>query len=154
MSVLRFVKRSRIPASAEAVFAWHEAPGAFQRLTPSGEKVRVLRHVGGIRDGAEVYLLVGPMPFALRWDLTHCDYQPGRSFTDRQVQGPFRSWRHVHRMIPDGGQACILEDWIEFELPLGWFGRLIGGPIMNKMLDRLFTYRHHVTQQAFEQKTP
>jgi ligand-binding SRPBCC domain-containing protein len=67
--------------------------------------VRVVTHEGGIRDGAQVPLRVGPKPFALRWDLEHRDYQPGRSFTDLQLAGPFRYWKHVHRMVPLGPQA-------------------------------------------------
>jgi len=67
--------------------------GAFERLTPPGERVRVVTHEGRIRDGAQVSLRVGPKPFALRWDLEHRDYQPGRSFTDLQLAGPFRRSR-------------------------------------------------------------
>ena len=145
-----FVATTRIPASAEAVFDWHEAPGAFGHLTPSWERVRVLRHEGGIRDGARVSLLVGPAPFSLRWDLEHREYQHGRSFTDLQRRGPFRYWKHVHRMIPQGPHACVLEDTIEYELPLGVFGRLLGGPFMKRKLKRLFAYRHAVTLRAFE----
>ncbi len=144
-----YTKRSALPASAGAVFAWHEASGAFKKLTPPWEKVRVLRHTGGIRDGAEVILLVGPMPLCLRWDLTHVDYQAGRSFTDQQVNGPFKSWKHVHRMIPDGDQACVLEDHIEYELPMGWVGAMLGGWLMRRKLERLFRFRHAVTRQAF-----
>lgn len=150
MPRLSFVATSRIPASAEQVFDWHEAPGAFERLTPPWERVRVLQHEGGIRDGARVSLLVGPRPFSLRWDLEHRDYQYGRSFTDQQRRGPFRYWRHVHRMIPDGPHACVLEDAIEYELPLGMLGRLIGEPIMRRKLTRLFAFRHEVTRRAFE----
>ena len=150
MNRITFVAATRIPASAEDVFDWHEAPGAFERLTPSWERVRVLRHEGGIRDGARVSLLVGPAPFSLRWDLEHRDYQHGHSFTDLQLRGPFRYWRHVHRMIPQGPQACLLEDTIEYELPLGALGRLVGGPLVRRKLTRLFAYRHDVTRRAFE----
>jgi ligand-binding SRPBCC domain-containing protein len=143
-----FVAATRIPASAEAVFDWHEAPGALARLTPSWERLRVLRH-GGIRDGARVSLLVGPAPFGLRWELEHRDYQPGRSFTDLQRRGPFRYWKHVHRMIPDGPDACVLEDTIEYELPFGALGRLAGGWFVRRKLERLFAYRHDVTRRAF-----
>jgi ligand-binding SRPBCC domain-containing protein len=149
MNRLTFVATSRIPASAEAVFDWHEAPGAFEQLTPSWERVRVLRHEGGIRDGARVSLLVGPAPFSMRWDLEHRDYQYGRSFTDLQRSGPFRYWRHVHRMIPQGPDACVLEDTIEYELPLGGLGRLFGRPFVQRKLKRLFAYRHAVTRRAF-----
>ena len=145
-----FVATSRIPASAEAVFEWHDAPGAFEQLTPSWERVRVLRHEGGIRDGARVSLLVGPAPFSVRWDLEHRDYQHGRSFTDLQRRGPFRYWRHLHRMIPQGPDACVLEDTIEYELPLGGLGRLFGRPFVQRKLKRLFAYRHAVTRRAFE----
>ena len=85
---ITFVATVRIPASAEAVFDWHEAAGAFERLTPSWERVRVLHHEGGIRDGARVSLLVGPWPVSQRWELEHRDYQHGRSFTDVQRSGP------------------------------------------------------------------
>jgi uncharacterized protein len=149
MNRITFVAASRIPASAQEVFDWHEAPGAFERLTPPWERVRVLRHEGGIRDGAQVSLRVGPAPFSLRWDLEHRDYQHGSSFTDVQVRGPFRSWRHVHKMIPEGPHACLLEDSIEFELPFGVLGKLLGGPIARRKLARLFEYRHAVTLQAF-----
>ena len=153
MRPLRFVQRTRIPAPAEAVFDWHEAPGAFEKLTPPWERVRVLRHVGGIRDGAQVHLLLGPMPFALRWDLTHCNYQYGRSFTDRQVKGPFKSWQHTHRMIPDGEDACMLEDEIVYALPLGIIGRWLGGPLVKRKLAKLFAFRHEVTAKAFASAT-
>ena len=152
MHRLTFVATSRMPASAEAVFDWHEAPGAFEQLTPSWERVRVLRHDGGIRDGARVSLLVGPAPFSVRWDLEHRDYQHGRSFTDLQRRGPFRYWKHVHRMIPQGPDACVLEDTIEYELPFGGLGRLFGRPFVQRKLKRLFAYRHVVTRRAFERR--
>ncbi len=144
-----FIKRSRIEASAKEVFDWHEAPGAFERLTPPWEKVRVLYHEGGIRDGAEVRLLVGPMPFALRWDLMHCDYRAGESFTDCQLKGPFKHWTHQHQMIPDGPAACILEDRIEYAVPGGPIVEALADIILKRKLARLFQYRHDVTREAF-----
>lgn len=148
-SLLRFKKCSPIAASAQALFDWHETPGALSRLTPPGDPVTLIEHVGGIRDGARVVLRVGRWPFRFRWELTHTDYQPGVSFTDRQVRGPFRSWTHVHRMIPNGDSASILDDQIDYELPLGALGRLLGGRIMHSKLEKLFAHRHAVTQAAF-----
>lgn len=149
MHRMTFVAATPIAASADAVFEWHEAPGAFERLTPPWERVRVQSHEGGIRDGARVSLLVGPAPFSMRWDLEHRDYQHGRSFTDVQRRGPFVFWKHVHRMIPQGPNACVLEDTIEYELPMGALGRLFGGPLVRRKLRRLFAYRHAVTRRAF-----
>jgi ligand-binding SRPBCC domain-containing protein len=150
---ITFTATTPIPASAEAVFDWHEAPGAFDRLTPPSEPVRVLSHVGGIRDGARVSLKVGPGPFALTWNLEHREYQRGRSFSDVQVSGPFRYWRHVHRMIPVGPAECLLEDTIEYELPFGALGAIIGRLFMQRKLKRLFEFRHGVTLRAFADRT-
>ncbi len=149
MQRITFVATSRIPASAEAVFDWHEAPGAFERLTPPWKRVRVVQHEGGIRDGARVSLRVGLRPFSLRWDLEHRDYQHGRSFSDMQLAGPFRYWKHVHRMVPHGPQDSVLEDAIEYELPFGTIGWLVGRLVVQRKLKRLFAYRHAITLQAF-----
>jgi len=133
-----FAASKLIPASADAVFNWHESPGAFERLTPPLEPVQVLRIEGGIKDGTRVSLLVRPWPFSLEWELEHRDYRPGRSFTDQQVRGPFRFWRHQHRMVPQGPEGCLLEDTIEYELPLGLIRRLVGKPFMQRRLRRAF----------------
>lgn len=51
MTLQRFIFRSPMPASAEAVLEWHGRPGAFERLSPPWESVRVLERNGGIEDG-------------------------------------------------------------------------------------------------------
>ena len=45
-----FLKRTRIPASAEAVYAWHTEPGALERLTPPWERAQVIEPTGGIEE--------------------------------------------------------------------------------------------------------
>lgn len=140
-----FVKKSPMPASTQALFDWHERPGAFQRLTPPWERVTVLEHTGGIRDGAQVELkinLAGPL--AQRWRLVHRDYVYGEQFKDVQQAGMFAAYAHTHRMHANGQQS-VLEDRIEYELPLGRLGHIFGGWFVRRKFERLFTYRHAVT---------
>ncbi|MGC9329971.1 MAG: TIGR01777 family oxidoreductase, partial [Candidatus Hinthialibacter sp.] len=66
-----FVYRSRLPFSAETVFAWHERPGAFERLTPPWERVHIVSRSGGIRDGGRVSLRVKMGPFWRNWNIEH-----------------------------------------------------------------------------------
>ncbi len=141
-----FVRRSRIDAPAEDLFAWHERPGAFERLTPPWERVRVVERSGGIRDGDRVVLEVPAGPFRARWSIQHRGYESGRSFEDVQTSGPFRHWRHVHRFIPDGPGASFLEDEIEYALPLGMLSEPLAGSIVEGRLARLFAYRHRTTR--------
>ena len=142
-----FTKRSRIEASAREVFDWHARPGAFERLTPPWERVEIEERRGGIEDGARLVMRLGRAPLQLRWVAEHRDYIDGRQFRDVQTSGPFKRWEHTHRFEPDGDSACILEDHIAYELPMGPLGELFGGQLTRTRLARMFRYRHTVTAQ-------
>lgn len=139
-----FKRQVELPVSAEAAFAWHERPGAFERLAPPWQSVRVIDRRGGIR-GGRVVLEVGMGPLRSRWVLEHRDFIEAVQFKDVQVKGPFRRWEHTHRITAKGAEGSMLEDEIEFELPLGRVGKLLAGSIMETELDRLFAYRHRQT---------
>ncbi len=85
-----------LPVGAEEAFAWHERPGALERLIPPWERVEVLERSGGITDGARVVVRLHEGPVAIRWVARHRDYQAGRRFVDDQVEGPFARWVHTH----------------------------------------------------------
>lgn len=145
MKTETFIRRSRISATAEDVYAWHASPGALERLTPPWERVKVLENTGGIERGARVVLQVGRWPLRSRWVAEHQDFQRGRYFSDVQVSGPFAYWKHVHSFEPDGPAASFLEDRVEYALPLGALGRWFAGWYVRRKLEKLFEYRHAVT---------
>lgn len=146
-----FTKRSTIATSPEALFAWHERPGAFARLNPPFEPVTVRRATGGIRDGAQVELGVPVGPGPLRrvtfpWRLEHRDYVAGKQFRDVQTSGPFAAWCHTHSIGPSSDGSAILDDTIEYRLPLEPFSGILAGRLVDRKLARLFTYRHTITR--------
>lgn len=143
-----FEKSVRIPASADRVFAWHEAPGALEKLIPPGDPVHVIEHTGGIRDGARVVLRMGYGPLALKWIAIHQGYAEGRQFQDRQQSGPFRFWLHTHTFDADGPNASVLHDHVEFELLFSPASE-IAMPFVKRKLESAFAYRHKMTLDAF-----
>jgi ligand-binding SRPBCC domain-containing protein len=143
-----FAACSRIEAPAEKVFRFHEMPGALERLTPPWEPVEMIERPADIKDGARAVLRVGRWPVKVRWELEHRGYAAGREFSDVQISGPFRSWRHLHRITPEGPNACKLEDRIEYELPGGALGNFFGDWFVRRKLKRLFEFRHRVTAEA------
>lgn len=136
-----FEYESRIEAPAEHVYAWHMRAGAFERMTPPWERVRVLRH-DPIADGNEVVLTVRVGPRQRMWVSRFEAVTPGRSFRDVQVRGPFQRWVHTHRMEPDGPDACRLIDHIDYDLPGGRLGRMVAGGCVADRLRRGFMVRH------------
>lgn len=148
MRIETFVQRSRMPASAEEVFRWHQAPDALARLTPPGAGVQVVEAAPSLEDGTRAVLRVRVMGFWRTWVAVHEGYVPGRRFADRQVEGPFAHWLHTHRVEPVGPDACLLEDRVEWALPLGALGRWLGGWHVRRTLRRTFAWRHAVTAAA------
>lgn len=147
---MRFEKESRIAAPPEVVFAFHESPGALQRLTPPWEGVRVTEGGGSPRVGSRVVLTTRLGPFPLRWIAEHTEYDPPHLFADRQVSGPFARWLHRHRFLDDGRGGTILRDEVDFEPPLGALGRALAGGFVRRKLRRMFDYRHETTRELIE----
>jgi uncharacterized protein len=149
-----FIAQSTINAPAEEVFRWQAEPGALERLTPPWEPLEVEQAAPGVRDGDRGVLRVRVGPFRLRWEFEHCDYVEGRQFRDIQISGPFRLWDHTHRMTPEGPHSCLLEDRVEYELPMGILGKFFGDWFVRQKLKKLFRYRHRVTAEAMAARSP
>lgn len=145
-----FVKESRIAASPQEVFAFHESPGAFERLVPPWEKVKVVEPPKSLRPGSRVVLKtwVGPLP--MLWIAEHTEYEPARMFADRQVRGPFAHWYHRHFFLDDGQGGTLLRDEVDYLPPLGRLGDFLGGRYVESKLQRMFDHRHKVTKQIVE----
>lgn len=147
-----YEKRSILAAPARDVFAWHRRPEALRALVPPWERVVVEEIPATLGDGERAVLRMAVGPFTVRWVAEHVGFvdrgDEGGEFTDVQVAGPFRAWRHRHRVAAAGPGACTLEDRVEYELPFGRLGRLVGGPIARRRLERMFAFRHEATRAA------
>jgi uncharacterized protein (TIGR01777 family) len=142
-----FSASSTLNTSPDALYDWHARPGAFERLTPPWAPVR-LEQFEGIEEGDRAVLRIGPGSLSLRWVAEHHDVEPGRQFCDRQVQGPFPHWNHVHRFESrrPSGDGATLTDQIEYEPPGGALGRQVA-PWLEDELRRQFAYRHRITRR-------
>jgi ligand-binding SRPBCC domain-containing protein len=147
---MHFVKESQIAAPPALVFAFHESPGALERLTPPWEKITLEEGGGSIRPGSRVVLRTQVGPLSLRWMAEHTEYDPPHGFADRQVSGPFASWHHRHLFLDDGEGGTRLRDEVDYEPPLGPIGRIIGGRFLEEKLRKLFDFRHETTRRIVE----
>lgn len=135
-----------MPVSADALFAWHERPGAFERLTPGFMPAKVLSRSGGITDGSRVVLGIPVGPVTTKWEMEHRGYVAGREFRDVQRSGPFAHWEHIHRMDPVSATTSVLDDRITYALPLPPFGDAVAGWFTRDKLERLMKWRHEQTR--------
>lgn len=148
MATQSFERSVASPASARETFEWHVRPGALRRLLPPWDSASVIEGGGPterLEKGARQTIRVGVGPVGLRWVAEIADLQPERTFfVDRQVSGPFKSWNHRHEVSADGASTSTLADRIEYALPAGPLGRLLGGGAVRSKLERMFAWRHRV----------
>ncbi len=120
------VQRSVVHHPLEEVFAWHERPGAFSRLSPPWLPGRLVHEASSLRDGEAV---IG-LPGGLRWVARHRadGYDPPHSFVDELAAAP-GLWRHTHVFAAQGPHATLVED-------------RVATPVPAAALRQMFSYRH------------
>lgn len=159
MTLRVLTRETRLPFAAEVVWQWHLRPGALERLLPPWSGVRIVHAHGAVTEGSRVELSVPALGRRWPWVARHEVDASARTFADVQERGPFRQWRHTHRIRADG-DGCILEDQVEFAPPLGAFGRWFIGRQVEGDLDRLVTWRRQRLiddlgrHQAFAARAP
>jgi uncharacterized protein (TIGR01777 family) len=146
-----FEWRSSMPVPVDELFAYHARPGAFERLAPPWQRLRILEQEGGMKDGGRMVFRAYAGPVSRRWVAEMGGYTEGRQFVDRQVEGPFASWEHTHRFLPgDDPGASELLDHVEYSLPAGLVSDPISAGPARRQLERLFRFRHARTRADLE----
>lgn len=129
------VYSSEIEAPREEVFAWHARPGAFTRLSPPWQAMRLLREADSLRDGTAELALPG----GLRWVAEHQadGYDPPRQFADELGSRGLASlparlvmkWQHIHEFDELGDGRTLMTDRVDTTVP-------------GALLRPMFVYRH------------
>ena len=137
--------RTELPVSAAEAFAWHERPGALQRLSPPFSPARIEQPPTSLAAGTRVILRVGLGPVQPRWVAEHVTYDPPHEFRDVQRSGPFAAWDHRHLFADLPGGRSALTDIVHYRLPLNLLSEPLVGARMHRHILRTFEFRHRRT---------
>ncbi len=147
----RYLRCVDLPGTIDQAFAYHDRPGALMRLIPPWESVTILRSDNSLQPGSEVELKTKLGPLSIRWLARHELYHPPRLFSDIQVSGPFAYWHHAHRFEtgadPESSRMC---DTVDYRLPGGAIGAVLGAGKALRTLDAMFAYRHRTTRDDLQ----
>lgn len=138
-----------VPAPAADVFAFFSRPENLARITPPslGFTIRELPPEG-IREGARIVYRIRVAGIPLTWVTNIARWEPERFFVDEQVRGPYRRWVHTHTFTPREG-GVEMHDRVEYELPFGVLGRVVGGWFVRRQLGHIFDFRAAVIRDIF-----
>lgn len=141
----KYVASSSLPVSVEEAFAYHDRPGALNRLIPPWESVEIEHSDNSLEVGSRVVMKTKIFGVPVRWVAEHTEYDPPNRFTDTQVSGPFSSWDHQHEFHAVGSYTSLL-DRIDYCVPFGTLGRLFGNGKVHATLEAMFAFRHRITR--------
>jgi len=117
-------------------------PSNLKVITPESMGFNILS--GGsipMFQGQIIQYYVSPFPgIKVRWvtEITHV--KEGEYFVDEQRFGPYALWHHKHFIQPVEG-GVVMEDIIDYKLPLGFLGRIFHSPVVKKQLQKIFEFR-------------
>jgi ligand-binding SRPBCC domain-containing protein len=147
---MHFIWRSEFKCSPQTLFAFHERADVLPLLTPPWAPMEVEKAAPNLHVGAEAHLKVRLLgPLRVKWLARHTVYEPPHRFVDEQIRGPFKKWRHEHRIEETANGARLIDD-VDYILPLGPLGWMANGLMVRRQLKRMFAYRHAVTRKHVE----
>ena len=149
MKVHVFERAQRLPGPPEGVFGFFAEAHNLEEITPPFLDFEVVtpRPIE-MKVGTLIEYRLKLHGVRLRW-LTRIDtWDPGVSFVDRQLKGPYRLWHHTHLFEPDG-EDTIMRDIVRYALPLGPLGELARLALVRRDLDRIFEFRQAEIERRF-----
>lgn len=86
--------------------------------------------------------------FCFNWSTKTTQAERLMYFIDEQKSGPYRFWRHEHR-LRSTERGVEITDLIHYALPFGMLDRMVHAAIVRKQLNAIFDYRREVLSEKF-----
>lgn len=133
--------------------AWHffSSPMNLSSITPKDMGFTVLSDYNNeqIVEGMIIDYMVSPLlKFPLKWKTRITNVELNKSFNDFQEKGPYKYWNHFHEFIPNK-DGVLMKDTVDYELPFGFFGKMVHLLFVRKKLARIFDFRYSVLEKMF-----
>jgi len=140
------IRTQWLPASRERVFEFFADAANLEPITPPELRFQILTPLPvEMRVGAriEYRLRLFGIPFGWLTEIT--EWEPGQSFVDQQIRGPYGSWVHRHSFRDERG-GTRMDDHVAYALPFMPVGA-IASPIVARQLRRIFDYRERTIEE-------
>jgi ligand-binding SRPBCC domain-containing protein len=136
--------------------AWHffSSPNNLSKITPKQLSFKVLTNLEGvaIHNGMTIEYKVAPLlGIPLYWQtlITEVDWM--KKFTDFQMKGPYKLWKHTHEFTANE-QGVLMKDSVDYQLPLGFLGRFAHSLFVKRKLNHIFDFRYTFLENYFNNK--
>ena len=149
MHVHVFERTQWVPAGITETFEFFADAANLQAITPPWLHFRILTPLPiAMREGTLIDYRLRLHGLPVNWRTRLNRWQPGVSFIDEQLRGPYVRWVHLHTFTAERG-GTLLGDRVEYALPLDPFSRPAHALYARPLVERIFDHRREVIAARF-----
>jgi uncharacterized protein (TIGR01777 family) len=143
-----FYQAQVVNKGIDEIFAFFSQASNLEKLTPSWLHFTIRNQSSTrIAQGTMIFYRLSYHGFPIRWQTLINSWDPPTRFSDEQVRGPYRVWKHEHRFISLSPTKTLIVDDLYYRAPFSSFG------LVRKMVDRdvkqIFDFRRGVIKELF-----
>jgi ligand-binding SRPBCC domain-containing protein len=138
-----------LTAPIDVVFEFFSDATNLETITPAFLNFRILTP-GPIdmNEGTFIHYRLSLYGIPIEWLTRIEEWNPGRSFVDRQLRGPYSLWVHRHTFEPHP-LGTLVSDRVDYALPLDPISRPAHPLFVRPQIEQIFAHRREVLAQKF-----
>ena len=146
----QYTSKQELPTTMEQAWTFLSDPKNLKRITPDYMGFDIISGAERKMFSGQIiqYRLTPLLGIPFRWvtEITHL--QEGEFFVDEQRFGPYTFWHHKH-FIKKTENGVVMEDLVDYKLPLGPLGWLAHVLFVRAKVKQIFDYREKALNEIF-----
>ena len=152
MKTYTFETQTILNKHIHEVFLFFASAENLNAVTPPWLKFEILTSLPiEMKIGTQVDYRLRLHGVPIRWRSKITEWNPPHKFTDVQIKGPYRFWKHEHFFTAEGNKTRMI-DRVEYAIP-GWiFALVVHALFVNRDLEKIFDYREKKFLEIFSMR--
>lgn len=149
-AMYQYTSRQELATTIDQAWNFLSDPKNLKRITPDYMGFDIISGAERKMFPGQIiqYRLTPVLGIPFRWvtEITHV--QEGEFFVDEQRFGPYTFWHHKH-FIKKISNGVVMEDIVDYKLPLGPLGWLAHVLFVRAKVKQIFDYREKALNEIF-----
>jgi ligand-binding SRPBCC domain-containing protein len=152
LNVLKIYELQRevfIKGSQEEVFSFFSQAENLNAITPTWLHFEILTPLPiEMAKQTKIDYSLRLLGFRFLWKTEITEWQPPHFFVDKQIDGPYRHWEHIHR-FEKKDQGTVMQDIVRYAVPGFVLAPLGHFFFVRPRLEKIFSYREEAILRVF-----